>query len=96
MKLYESAQTVLVYLIPLQAKIPSPLTKEQELEQTAKLAVRRKAQRQAKQERQRVKKQEDRIKVEQEKVLQAEEKEKKIFLALSDREKVCKVFKHLS
>lgn len=69
------------------AKIPSPLTKEQELEQTAKLAVRRKAQRQAKQERQREKKQQERIKNEQVKAQQAEEEEKKKFLELSDREK---------
>ncbi|KAG0712157.1 Ankyrin repeat and zinc finger domain-containing protein 1 [Chionoecetes opilio] len=69
------------------AKIPSPLTKEQELEQEGKLALRRKAQRQAKQERQREKKRQERVKMEQEKALQIEEEEKKSFLAFSDREK---------
>ncbi|XP_045116058.1 ankyrin repeat and zinc finger domain-containing protein 1-like isoform X6 [Portunus trituberculatus] len=69
------------------AKIPSPLTKEQELEQAAKLALRRKVQRQAKQERQREKKQQERLKAKQEKALLAEEEDKKKFLELNDREK---------
>ncbi|XP_050730824.1 ankyrin repeat and zinc finger domain-containing protein 1-like [Eriocheir sinensis] len=69
------------------AKIPSPLTKDIEEEQAAKMALRRKAQRQAKLGRQREKKQQEKMKLEQEKKLQVEEEERKRFLALSDREK---------
>lgn len=56
------------------------------------MALRRKAQRQAKLGRQREKKQLEKIKLEQEKKLQVEEEERKRFLALSDREKVSEIF----
>lgn len=64
-----------------QAKIPSPLTAEQEAKQAASLVQRRKAQRQIKQARQKEKKK-------QEREVQKEEEEKTRYLELSDREKV--------
>ncbi|KAK8737910.1 hypothetical protein OTU49_004297 [Cherax quadricarinatus] len=62
------------------AKVPSPLTPEHEAQQAAKLAERRKAQRQVKLERQKEKKLKERETM-------REEEEMRRFLALSDREK---------
>ncbi|XP_071529274.1 tRNA endonuclease ANKZF1-like isoform X2 [Panulirus ornatus] len=62
------------------AKVPSPLTPDQEAQKNAKLNERRKKQKQEKQERQKEKKQ-------QEREAKKEEEEKKRFLELSDREK---------